>query len=174
MNTADTYYLKALEAYPYNMQEAMESLTYGLAYNNEHPALLCLMGEICMEQLKEFDRSETYFNAALGANLHFTGTYEPYIRLLLRLEQFEKAGRLIAQALKVPGINKYGIYYWHAALLEKQEKYEEALAMLDTCRKHCYNKYCSEFLDGETDRIKKKRLPEKKNKKKKKSKKING
>jgi tetratricopeptide (TPR) repeat protein len=171
MNTADTYYLKALDAYPYRMEDAIESLSYGLAYNNEHPALLCLMGKICMDELRQYTRSEQYFNAALCADLNYTETYEPYIRLLLRLEEFEKAGRLIEQALKVPGIDKYGIFYWQMALFEIQEKYEEALNALDTCRKHCYNKYCSEFLDAEADRIKKKRAPVKKNKSKKKSKK---
>jgi tetratricopeptide (TPR) repeat protein len=161
MNTADTYFIKALDHYySWDMEKAMEALGYGLAYNSEHPALLCLMGRIYSEQLNQYKTAIEYYEEALGADLNYPETYYHYLSVLFKTGQLEMADKLADHALKVQGIDKYQIYGWKSSILEQKELYQEALDMINLCRKHCYNKNASDFLEEEVARIKKKMSPD--------------
>jgi tetratricopeptide (TPR) repeat protein len=162
MNTADTYLIKALDHYPWDLEETMEALGYGLAYNAEHPALLCLMGRVCADQLHQYTNAIGYYEDALSADLDYPETYYHYLNILVKMGQLDKAEKLSEQALKVAGIDKYTIYGWKSAMHEQREQYQEAIDMIDRCRKHCYNKPASDFLDEEITRINKKLNPGKK------------
>jgi len=160
MNTAETYLIKALGSYPWNITEAMEAIEYGLAYDAEHPALLCLMGRICADHLHQYKNAVSYFEEALVADLHYPETYYHYLNLLIRLEQLDKAEKLTEQAFKVPGIDRYTIYINKSSVYEQREQLKEALDMITEARRHCYNKPASDFLDEEVTRINKKMDPE--------------
>lgn len=160
MNTADTYLIKALGNYPWDIEEAMEAATYGLAYDGEHPALLCLMGRIYADQLHQYSQAIGYFEEALGADLDYPETYYHYLNLLIRIEQLDKAERLAEQAFKVPGIDRYSIYLHKSTIYEQREQYNEALDMITQARRHSYNKPASEFLEEEVTRINKKMDPD--------------
>lgn len=43
--TTDKYIFQALDAYPYNLEETVESLNYALSYDDKNAVALCLMGE---------------------------------------------------------------------------------------------------------------------------------
>lgn len=159
MNTAETYLIKALGNYPWDIEEAMEAVQYGLAYNAEHPALLCLMGRICYEQLHQYNNAIGYFEDALAADLYYPETYYHYIHVLIKLEQLDKTENLIEQALTVPGIDKYLIYIFKSTVYEQREEFKKALDMITEARRHCYNKPANDFLDEEVTRINKKMDP---------------
>lgn len=55
------YVLKALDAYPYNLEEVSESLEYALSYDSEDTTALCLMGRMHGEILKDFEAAKNYF-----------------------------------------------------------------------------------------------------------------
>ncbi|MBP6238275.1 MAG: hypothetical protein KA270_13100 [Saprospiraceae bacterium] len=50
MSSIDRYLVKALDAYPYNLEEAIESLDYALSGDNNNAATLCLYGRVYAEQ----------------------------------------------------------------------------------------------------------------------------
>ena len=61
---ADGYYLKAMENYPWELSEALENLNYTLSYDPEHAGANCLMGQLQMHYLKNYQAAEEYFEAA--------------------------------------------------------------------------------------------------------------
>jgi tetratricopeptide (TPR) repeat protein len=165
----NNYVFKALDAFPYDMEEVMESLNYALSYDDKNSTALCLMGRVYSEVLKDFDEAKKYFAEALSENVHAIAVYPHYINVLLWNEDYIEAGKLIEFALNVKGAEK-GVIYWKKALMfEMQGRYKKALKNLKKARE---NTYCSEFystLSEEKDRIKGK-LPKvkvKKNNKKK-------
>ena len=52
MSSIDRYLVKAIDAYPYNLEEAIESLDYALSGDNNNAATLCLYGRVYAEQLQ--------------------------------------------------------------------------------------------------------------------------
>lgn len=156
MNAAETYLIKALDNYPWDIKEATEAIQYGLAYNAEHPALLCLMGRLCSEHLHQYKNAVSYFEEALVADLDYPETYYHYLNLLIKLEQLDEAEKLAEQAFRVPGIDKYTIYINKSGICEQREQYTEALDMITLARRHCYNKEAGDFLEEEVSRINKK------------------
>ena len=52
--TANIYLVKALDYYPYNLEEALESLNYAMAYEENNPIALCLMGRVHLEVFKDY------------------------------------------------------------------------------------------------------------------------
>ncbi|CAG0906289.1 unnamed protein product, partial [Darwinula stevensoni] len=59
----------ALDAYPYNLEEAIESLDYALSGDNNNAATLCLYGRVYAEQLQDYATAKTYFQDALAADI---------------------------------------------------------------------------------------------------------
>jgi hypothetical protein len=57
---ADKYFLKAFDAFDYDMEELVESLDYALSHDEEHAPTLCLLGRTHGENEK-FRRSTTLF-----------------------------------------------------------------------------------------------------------------
>lgn len=55
---SNKYVLKALDAYPYNLEEASESLEYALSYDSEDTTALCLMGRMHGEIFNDFEASK--------------------------------------------------------------------------------------------------------------------
>lgn len=170
-NLINNYVFKALDAFPYDMEEVMESLNYALSYDDKNATALCLMGRVHSEVLRDFEEGKKYFAEALAENVHAIAVYPHYINVLLWNEDYIEAKRLIAFALKVKGSDKGMIYLKKAVLFERQGKYKKALRILKMSKE---NTFCSEFLASlseEKNRIKGKLPKEKVKKKKNKSKK---
>jgi len=62
---ANFYFIKALDNYAYNFQEAIEALNFALSYDEEHAGAHCLMGRLCSEYLNTYDQAEVHFKRAL-------------------------------------------------------------------------------------------------------------
>ncbi len=164
MNTTETYYLKALNNYPYTLDECIENLNYALSYDSEYAPALCLMGRIYTQEIKDFTLAEEFFNKALAADFTYSETYIHFSKLLLSLERQEELSKLLEQAFKIPGIDKSGLYHTKAISSEQQGKFEETHELFNLALQFSFNSEMDEFLAAEIKRIqgKQKKLKKKK------------
>lgn len=162
---ANNYIFKALDAYPYDLEEAIEALTYALSYDEKNTVALCLMGRIYAEKLFDYEKAKEYYAEALAENITAIGVYEPYINVLLWNEDLEEAERLIDFALTVKGSDKAVLYTKKANLYEQKQVYKKALDFLKKAKVVTYNNSFLDIIKDEKERIKGK-LPKKKEKNK--------
>lgn len=125
--TTNIYLVKALDYYPYNLEEALESLNYAMAYEENNPIALCLMGRVHLEIFKNYAEANSYFREALAANINYLETYAYFLDCLLIQEDFEEMTKLLAFARLRKGIDRGLLFYYEALLLEKQLKFKKAL-----------------------------------------------
>lgn len=153
MTAADKYYLKAKDNYPYNLEDALEALEYGLSCDDTHAGLLTLQGNIYFRDLKQFDAAKECFELALYHNSSFVDTYYAYIMLSLTINNYKKAEKLIAKALHVPGIDKSRILYLQALSFEKKDVFTDAIHHLKMAKQYCASKESFTFLEEELERV---------------------
>jgi tetratricopeptide (TPR) repeat protein len=156
MTAADKYYIKARDSYPYEMDEALEALEYGLSVDETHPALLTLRGEIYHKVLCQFDAAADCFSWAIYYDPGYVEAWYQFIDLQLTIGDMIKAADLITKAQTVRGINKGRIWHAEALLLEKQQQYEPALARIKEAISWTTVDDETEIYDKEKARIKKK------------------
>lgn len=155
--------MQALDTYPYDLSEVLEALNYAISCNNENAAAHCLMGRLYMEQLKDYTKAEYYYEQALIKDMNYTVTYSLYSLLLIYLEEYEKAEKLINHAKTLKGIDKSVILHRKGLICESKKEYKEAKRyMKEAFKESCYQEQ-REFMKIELDRVKSK-IP--KNKKK--------
>ncbi len=171
-NTLDKYLFQAIDAYPYNLEETIESLNYALSYNPKSTKALCLMGQLYANQLKDYETAKAYFQEALSINIYALDVYEHYINVLLWNSDLEEAEKLIRFALKIKGIDKAVLLVKNAQIFEQKQHYKSALKELKKAKQFTYNNEFMEVINEEKTRIKSKMKPaKKKSNKKRKSKK---
>lgn len=125
--TTNSYLVKALDYYPYNLEEALESLNYAMAYEENNPIALCLMGRMHLEIFKNYAEANSYFREALASNINYLETYAYFLDCLLIQEDFEEMTKLLAFARLRKGIDRGLLFYYEALLFEKQLKFKKAL-----------------------------------------------
>jgi tetratricopeptide (TPR) repeat protein len=164
MNITETYYLKAYEQYPHNLEDCVENLNYALSYDGEYAPALCLMGRLYTSEIKNFVLAEEYFTRALAADFTFSETYIHYSRLLVTLEKTDELNKLMEQAFKSPGIEKSTLYHTKGLSLEQLGRFDEALELFHLALRASFNTDTDEFLGTEIKRIegKQKKLKKKK------------
>ena len=57
-NLHNNYLYRALEAYPWELEKAIEALNYALSYDPENVQALCLMAKVMSEQLGENEQAK--------------------------------------------------------------------------------------------------------------------
>ncbi|NRD18681.1 hypothetical protein HNV08_01375 [Winogradskyella eckloniae] len=173
-NLLNNYVLKAIDAYPYELEETVENLNYALSYEADNAYALYLMGRLQAEQFGDYEKAKQYYAEALANKLDFHKVYSKYILVLMWNEDYQEAQKLIDYALTVKGLNKGEVYLFQGQLYEIHQKYKKALKALKLSKKHVYNNNFTSFIDSEIKRIKNKMKPKKtkksENKKKKKKK----
>jgi hypothetical protein len=85
---ADTYFLKAQDNYPWELEEMIESLNYALSYDEDHAEANCLIARFQAEQLKNYKAVEYYFESALASDPLSLNTCKFYCDLLIELRDF--------------------------------------------------------------------------------------
>ncbi len=168
-NLLDKYLFQALDAYPYNLEEAVESLNYALSYDEKNPIALCLLGQIYAESLKNYETAKEYYQQALAEDIYALDVYPKYINVLLWNEDYEEAEKLIDFALTVKGTDKAVLYLKKAILFEQKREYKKGLQCIKRAKENAYNTRFINDLKEEKRRIEEK-MPEKKKAKKKVSK----
>ena len=166
----NNYVFKALENYPYDLEEVMEALNYALSYDDKNTMALTLMGRVHAEKLYKYEEAIVYFKEALAENINAFEVYDPYINTLLWNEDFTEAEDFIDFALKVKGSDKALLYLKKAILLEQQLQYSEALTFIKKAKEFTYNVDFMFTVNENKERIKGKRPKKKKVKKSKKKK----
>lgn len=170
-NLLNNYVLKAIDAYPYQLEETVENLNYALSYENDNAYALYLMGRLQAEQFGDYEKAKQYYAEALANKMDFHKVYSHYILVLIWNEDFEEAQKLIDFALTVKGIYKSEIHLFQSYVFECLQKYNKALKALKLAKKLGYNNNYLSFIDSEIKRIKNKLKPKKKKSKGKKKKK---
>tara|TARA_R110002126_G_C10489807_1_gene503459 strand:+ start:7544 stop:8080 length:537 start_codon:yes stop_codon:yes gene_type:complete len=168
----NNYVFKALENYPYDLEEVMEALNYALSYDDKNTMALTLMGRVHAEKLYKYEEAIAYYKEALAENINAFEVYEPYINVLLWNEDYKDAEDFIDFAITVKGADKALLYLKKAILYEQQKEYKKALTVLKTAKTHTFNSDFMETINEVKSRVKGKRPKKKKVKSSKKNKKV--
>ena len=168
-NLLDKYLFQALDAYPYDLEETVESLNYALSYDAKNPTALCLMGRLHAEVLSDYETAKDYFQQALAENIQAVEVYVHYASVLLCNEDYKEVEKLLDYALTIKGSDKAVLYAMKAIMYEHLTAYKKALKCLKKAKVHAYNNCYMEGIKGEETRIKDK-MPKKKKASNKKSK----
>ncbi|WP_024771425.1 tetratricopeptide repeat protein [Aquimarina macrocephali] len=170
-NLLDKYLFQALDAYPYNLEEAVESLNYALSYDEKNPIALSLLGQIYAENLKNYEVAKEYYQQALAEDMYALDVYPKYINVLLWNEDYEEVEKLIDFALTVKGTDKAMLHLRKGILFEQKKDYKKALKCLKLAKENAYNNHFINDIKEEEERIKNKMPKKKKSKDKSSSKK---
>lgn len=169
----NNYVFKALENYPYDLEEVMEALNYALSYDNKNTMALTLMGRVYAEKLYKYEEAISYFKQALAENINAFEVYTPYINTLLWNEDYKDAEDFIDFGLTIKGSDKAMLYLKKAILNEQLKDYKKALMFIKKAKENTYNSDFLSDLNFEKERIKGKRPKKKKIKSSKSDKKSN-
>ncbi len=153
---ADTYYLKALECYPWELSEVLENLNYALSYDSNHAASNCLMGVLQMEKLKDFQSAEYYLQQALVADPDYACAYENLIRLYLAQKKSTNAERVLAHVQKVTGVSRVFTLWASSRILELRGFVKLARRNMKAALVECMNTEEHDWIEGEVQRLKSK------------------
>lgn len=113
----NNYIFKALESYPYDLEEVMEALNYALSTDDKNTMALTLLGRVYSEKLYKYEEAIGFFKEALAENISAFEVYTPYINTLLWNEDFKEAEDFIDFGLTVKGSDKAILYLKKANLL---------------------------------------------------------
>lgn len=170
----NSYLLKAIDAYPYEVEETVENLNYALSYEANNAYALFLMGRIHAEHFCDYEKAKQYYAEALANKMDFVKVYRYYVLVLMWNEDYEEAQKLIDFAFTVKGLNKGVVHLLQGQLFEALQKFKKAIKAHNKAKLNGCNNDFVAFVDAEISRIKNKMKPNKeksKNKKKKKKKK---
>ncbi|MCI5058971.1 MAG: hypothetical protein MRY83_22850 [Flavobacteriales bacterium] len=156
---AETYYLKAFQDYPYDLDDVMENLGYALSYDREHAGALYLMGCMQMEQFENFELAEEYFLAAIGSNPNYFKAFKMYASMTIRCREFGKTEGLLQHMFKIKGADWASIYQLQGLWCEYQGQFEEAVRSYKLSRDNAFNDDYMYFINNEIERAKSKVKP---------------
>lgn len=156
-NLHNTYLFRAIEAYPHELERAVEALNYALSYNPESVKALCLMATIQNEQLKDFEAAKAYYERAIAADIENEDIYPDYIRLLVNRGDYAKAKILIAFALRFEGTSKANILLVKGYLFEATMDFDKAENVLQDAKMHALNQEYINYVDDVIARVVRKR-----------------
>lgn len=156
-NLHNTYLFRAMEAYPYELERAVEALNYALSYNPESVKALCLMARVQNEQLKDFEAAKAYYERAIAADIENEDIYPDYIRLLINHGDYTKAKKLIDFALHFKGTGKANIKLVQASYFEALQEYDKAEEALNESKIIALNDEFINFVNNTIARVVRKR-----------------
>ncbi len=156
-NLHNSYLFRAIEAYPWELEKAMEALNYALSYDPTNVKALCLMAKVQTEQFGDYELAKEYYDRALANRLDMPEVYPDYIRLLVNNEDFDEAQKLIDFARTVKGIDKAGIELAQGTLFESMGEFEKAETALAEAKQFALNNEFISYVDDVISRVIKKR-----------------
>ena len=155
-NLLNTYVLKALDAYPYDLEEVVENLNYALSYQNDNVHALFLMGQLQAEQFGDYEKAKQYYAEALANKMEFFKIYPKYITVLIWNEDFNEAQELVDFAFNLKGICKGELWMLQGQLFENKHQFNKALNAFKKSQLHTYNIEFMSVVESEISRVKKK------------------
>ncbi len=168
---ADSYYLKALDLYPYELDQVTEALNYAVGYDDEHAGAHNLLGMLNIYQLGNYSEAEKHFEKALASDINHVQSYYNYADLLIEIGEFERAKKLIDHAYKIKGARIPRLKRYEGLIAEISGDLAKAKEYMNSAYKNSCRKYERDFFRNELARIKAKIKDAKKEEKKEKDKK---
>ena len=159
---ADSYYLKALDLYPNELDQVTEALNFAISYDNDHAGAHCLLGMLNLYQLGKYREAEDHFERALASNIDYAETYYSYADLLIQMGEYGKAKKLIKYAYKIKGINVIRLKHIEGLIAEIKGNYVKAKECMKLAYLNSYKKVEREYLKEELDRVNSKLKDQKK------------
>jgi len=156
ISLADTYYLKALDLYPHDLDRVTEALNYAIGYDDDHAGAHCLLGLLNMYQLGKYCEAENHFEKALSGDINYAETYYFYADLLIQIGEYEKAKKLIKYAYKIKGINVSRLKHNEGLIAEIKGDLPKAKKYMNFAYGNSYLKSERDFLEEELHRVKSK------------------
>ncbi len=153
---ADTYFLKAQDNYPWELEEMIENLNYALSYDEDHAEANCLMARFQAEQLNKYSAAEYYFETALASDPLNLNTCKYYSNLLIELKDFNKAHKLIEYALKIRGVDVAIMKKLKGLIAEQQKDYVLSVKLYMDSKQETYNNCLIDELNLDIERVKNK------------------
>mgnify|MGYP001797413843 CR=1 FL=1 len=141
LTLADQYFLKAMDEYPFCLEETIENLNYALSYEDEHAGANHLMGKVYLEQFQNFELAEEYFITAIASDPFNLRTCEGYAKLMIRTKRYTEALKLLAFTKRQTGADLAEILKMEANICELQSQFDKAIDLL--------NQAIGESLDGD-------------------------
>ncbi|GAA0737838.1 tetratricopeptide repeat protein [Gaetbulibacter jejuensis] len=156
-NLHNIYLFRAIEAYPWELEKAVEALNYALSYEPENVRALCLMAQLQVEQLGDFELAKSYYQKALAVSLEIPNVYAEYIRFLINYGDLDEAQQLIDFALTVKGIDKAIIMINQGFLYEVKGEFDLAEEAIKEAKLFALNNEFFNYTDDAISRVNKKR-----------------
>jgi tetratricopeptide (TPR) repeat protein len=148
MKTVDKYLFQALDNYPYNLEEVVESLDYALSYNSKNTMALCLYGRVYAEQLSDYEQAKLYFQEALTLDVFAKEVYPHYIQTLILNEDYEE--------VTIKGIDKVEILMKKISLFEKMHQFKKGLKLMKEVKLSILNSDYNCLIEETEKRLKQK------------------
>ncbi|MBI1222506.1 MAG: hypothetical protein GC180_07880 [Bacteroidetes bacterium] len=156
LSLAEQYYLRAVEEYPYDLEEVFRNIDLTLIQDKRHAGALCLLARLYHEELRDFEKADQQFRRALNANPRRAETYEYFIEFLLCMEEADEAELFLRNARQLRGIQKSRLHYWQATIWEIRNRLDLAMSELKLALSKAYQKWPYDFLEGQIERLEKK------------------
>lgn len=107
---ADQYYIKAKDAYPIDLESAIENLQFALSYSEDHKEANYLMGLMYVEQFSDLTKAESYFNQSLSVDPFFLPACYKLIEVYIEQKESKKAKKLLKH---ITSIKSYDVRLYH-------------------------------------------------------------
>lgn len=153
---ADQYYLKAKMSFPWEMENALESLNYALSYDDEHAPANCLLGQVFMFYLKDYTKAEQCFVHALQSNLSYPDTYKYFALLKIWNADIKGALKLIDYAMKLKAMDKSFLLTIKALGYECRGQFKLAKSILKQAKSMSIQCEVIQWIDSQEKRVKEK------------------
>lgn len=156
MKHMNPYLTKAMDAYPYQLEAAVEALGYALSYDAGNVHALVLMGRVYAEQMHNYAEAIRCYEEALSCDLEAVIIFPYYVRALILYEEYERALNLIAYAQTVKGVDKVDMILHKIVIEEKTGHFNKALKLLKEMRKMVWHSHYNDWMDETEKRLKSK------------------
>jgi len=167
----DKYLIEAVDNYPYDVTQAVESLNYALSSNPSCPHALCLMGRVHAEQMQNYQEAIAYFEDALKEDVRMAKVYPHYASTLIDAGYHDEAIKAVDFAVSLKGADIGQLLYMKMIAFEHLKKYKKAVKLSKEAIENGYNECFIDKVKDAKARIKSKLEANEPNKKKKKTKK---
>lgn len=144
LSIADQYYAKALDEYPFNLEEFVESLNYALSYDSEHVGANSLMARFYHEKMKDYDKAAFHYQAALASDPVNSRIYLDFALLRITSQEIEKADKLLQYALGLKGVEMAVWFRLRGLYFEALKQYKQAKKYY---RKAVFESMETEYID---------------------------
>jgi len=91
LSLSEQYFIRAVDEYPYNLEEVFRNIELVLTNDKRHAGALCLLARIYHEQLERHEEADQYFRKSLSANPRYAPAFAHFIAFLLEIGEVDEA-----------------------------------------------------------------------------------